>query len=328
MYWLWRTHWGGHELMHGAVLDTSGREMHTTGEVREVAQGYKKAADFINGTRVKTDVAIHFTSLNWNMNIAQPVVWNIKYAPAVQEHWYKPAVDLGLRPDVIDAREPLEKYKLIFSPLMMCIEEGDLPVRIAQWVKDGGTWVVGPLTDVRDAEGARFKDRFWGMLEELTGIRWCYGVPDNEGRVKAAWNDGAPFEGEIWYELSEDCGDDTLARVTEGHSALIGKSLLVSRKVGKGRVILLGTIPSQKDAARIIRMACEASAVTPVSIEGEIMAVPRAGEAGEGLMLVEYGAKEAACTLPCPMTDILTGRRMEGRVALKPYDVLVLKAGE
>ena len=27
--------------MHGAVLDTSGREMHTTGEVREVAQGYE-----------------------------------------------------------------------------------------------------------------------------------------------------------------------------------------------------------------------------------------------------------------------------------------------
>ena len=328
MYWLWRTHWGGQELTHGAVLDTSGRDMHIVGEVREVAQGLRRAAGFISGTRVKSEAAIHFTSLNWNMNIAQPVVEGLKYMPSVQDRWYKPAVDLGLRPDVIDAAEPLDKYRLLFSPLMMSIEEHGLPERVAQWVKDGGTWVVGPLTDVRNAEGARYRNRFWGMLEELTGIRWCYGVPDTEGHVKAEWRDGTPFEGGTWFELSENCGGDTLAQVTAGHSALLGKSLVVSRAVGKGRVILLGTIPSAKDAARIIRMACELSGVKPVEVEGEVMAAPRAGEAGEGLILVEYGAKDGSCVLPGPMTDLLTGRRLEGRVALKPYDVLVLKAGD
>lgn len=30
-YWLWRQHWAGHELMHGAVLYASGRPMHTFG---------------------------------------------------------------------------------------------------------------------------------------------------------------------------------------------------------------------------------------------------------------------------------------------------------
>ncbi len=56
------------------------------------------------------------------------------------------------------------------------------------------------------------------------------------------------------------------------------------------------------------------------------MASPRAGTAGRGLILVEYGAKEAACVLPEPMTDLLTGRALSGRVVLKPYEVLVLKA--
>ena len=328
MYWLWRTHWGGHELMHGALLDTSGRDMHTTGEVEEVARGYRKAADFINGTRVRTDVAIHFTSLSWNMNIAQPVVGGLKYAPTVQERWYKPAVDLGLRPDVIDAAEPLDKYRLILTPMVMSLEEHGLPERIAQWVKQGGTWVVGPLTDVRNAEGARYRDRFYGTLEALTGVKWCYGVPDTEGHVKAEWQDGAPFEGETWFEMTENQGEDTLARVTAGHSAFLGKSLVVKRKVGEGCVILLGTIPSAKDAARILRLACAESGVSGTAIEGHVMAAPRAGEAGEGLMLVEYGAEKAACVLPCPMTDLLTGRRLTGRVKLEPYEVLVLKAGE
>ena len=58
------------------------------------------------------------------------------------------------------------------------------------------------------------------------------------------------------------------------------------------------------------------------------MAARRSGTAGEGLMLVEYGGKDAACTLPEPMVDLLTGRRLQNRAALKPYDVLVLKAAE
>ena len=326
MYWLWRTHWGGHELMHGAVLDTTGREMHTTGEVRDVAQGYEKAADFINGTRVKTDVAIHFTSLSWNMNLAQPVVNGLKYAPTVQDRFYKPAVSLGLRPDVIDAAQPLDAYKLIVTPLVMCLEEHDLAARMAEWARKGGTWVVGPLSDVRNMEGARYTDRFYGTLEALTGVRWCYGVPDTEGHVKAEWQDGTPFQGDTWFEMSEDCGQDTLVRVTAGHSAFLNKSLVTCRKVGEGQVILLGAIPSEKDAARLLSLACGAAGVKGVEVEGDVMAAPRSGEAGEGLMLVEYGAKDATVTLPAPMTDLLTGRRLEGRVALKPYDVLVLKA--
>ena len=327
MYWLWRTHWGGHELMHGAVLDTSGRDMHTVGEVMETAKDFEKAADFIRGTRVQTDVAIHFTSLSWNMNLAQPVVDGLRYGRVMEDGFYRPVTALGLRPDVIDAAQPLDGYRLIVTPLVMSLEEHGLPERIAQWVRDGGTWVVGPLTDVRNADGARYTDRYWGMLEELTGVRWQYNAPDREGRIRAEWRDGTPFEGGTWYEMGENCGEDALVRVTAGHSALVGKSLVTCRQVGKGRVILLGTIPSVKDAKRLILLACEAAGVQTVPVEGSVMAVPRAGVAGEGLILIEYGNSTASYPLPRAMTDLLTGRQVEGRVTLKPYDVLVLKAG-
>ena len=52
---------------------------------------------------------------------------------------------------------------------------------------------------------------------------------------------------------------------------------------------------------------------------------PREGEAGRGMILVEYGAKPATVNLPEPMTDLLTGRALCGKVELQPYDVLVLK---
>ena len=149
--------------------------MHTTGEVTDVAKGYEKAADFVNGTKVQTEVGLHFTSLSWTMHASQSVVRDWKYAPTLQEKWYRPMTRLGLRPDVIDAAQALERYRLIFSPMVMTLEEHDLGSRMAQWVRDGGTWVVGPLSDVRNMQGARYQDRFYGLLEELTGVAWCYG---------------------------------------------------------------------------------------------------------------------------------------------------------
>ena len=325
MYWLWRTHWAGHELVHGAVIDSSGRDMHTVGEVEDVARGFHAASRFLTGTRVRPDAAIHFTSLSWNMHECQKVVEGWEYVPTVQDTFYRPMTRHGLRPDVIDAGAALDSYKLIFSPMVMSLDDRDLSARMAQWVKDGGVWVVGPLTDVRNADGTRYRDRFHGMLESLTGARWAYNAPDRESRIQAAWQDGETFQGDTWYEMW-DADDDALVTVTGGHSAIEGKALVSLKPVGKGWVLLLGTLPSEKDMDRILRLVCEKSGVALPQVEGDVMVCPRRGEAGEGLVLVEYGCGNAAVTLDAPMTDLLTGRKLQGKIHLKPYDVLVLQA--
>ena len=127
------------------------------------------------------------------MWLSRSITWD-----TLNDSFYKPLIDCGVRPDVIDAKQPLDAYKLIVSPLMMTIQEGDLPARIMQWVKDGGTWIAGPLTDVRNEIGARFKDRPLGILEELTGAHWDYSVPDIDGHMSAHWQDGSAFGSRLW----------------------------------------------------------------------------------------------------------------------------------
>ena len=121
-------------------------------------------------------------------------------------------------------------------------------------------------------------------------------------------------------------GDDALVKVTEGHKTIVGHSLVYQKKVGEGRIIVLGTVPSEADMQRLIAEICPSAGVAIPDVEGEVMVAPREGEAGKGLILVEYGAKPAAVTLPCPMTDLLTGERLSGTIAIEPYGVRVLKA--
>ena len=326
MYWLWRTHWAGHEIVHSAVLDTSGRDIHIVGEVMETAEGFKKSADFLAGTRVKTDVALHYESVNAIMNTYQRVVKDWDYLSYLQYKWYRPMVDKGLRPDVIDSAQPLDAYKLIFSPMMLTLECENLAQRMAEWVKNGGTWVVGPLTDVRDEVGARYKNRFYGMLEELTGIEWKYALPDTEGYIKAEWSDAQAFAGEKWYEVCDANDAETLVKITAGHSAFNGKSLVVRKKVGKGEIILVGSVPCEKDMKRLIDIAVSDSGVKKPETEGKLMVAERQGEAGNGMVIVEYGNTGGKIRLEQPMLNLISGKTLEGTVEVAPYEVMVLKA--
>lgn len=158
LYWLWRTHWAGHELMHGAVLDTSGRYTYANGEIRRAAAEFSKVDDFILDYKVKSDTALLYTSLNWNIKQTQDINSSLKSDTAYSEHFYKHILASGIHPDVIDAAEELDRYKLIFSPTAFTLEEHNFSERIEKWIRNGGVWVVGPMSDIRTAIGTKYKN--------------------------------------------------------------------------------------------------------------------------------------------------------------------------
>ena len=324
MYWLWRTHWAGHELMHGAVLDTSGRPMLAEEEVKETAAGFRKAADFVRETKVAADVAIHFTSLNWNMFEQQGIVKGLNYQQSVVGRFYKPLIDLGLRPDVIDAHAALDGYRVVFSPLMLTLEEAGLPQRMEQWVRECGTWIVGPLSDERNRDGARYTDCLYGMLERLMGVEWKYALPDTEGRTAAAWTDGTPMPADTWFEVSNPGRAESLATIVKGHRAILGKTVVARSRLGKGQIILLGALPAPETTRLLAQKLLPDAGVRLPEVVGEVIVSPRRG-ALNGEIVLEYAGKPASYTLSAPAVDLLTGEALAGTVGLEPYQVLVLK---
>jgi len=317
-YWLWRTHWAGHELLHGSVLDTSGRPMHIAGEVTETAGGFEKAREQVP-SKVLSEVALHYDSLNWNMRLCQSVVPDMDYGETLTTQFYKPMLDLALRPDVIDSGADVAKYKVIVSPMMMTLEKNGLPEKMKKWLEEGGVWIAGPVTDVRNADGARYKDKPYGMLEEISGAAWKYNAPDNRGQIRAVWQDKEVFEGGKWFEFWE--GGEQIVRATSGHMELINKNLVTRCRVGKGVLYLLGTVPSQADMVKLLKMALADAGVRCGGLSGEALVTKR--EDGS-IMLLEYAGKPANYQLDKPMKDLISGETVAGSVALNPYQIRVL----
>ena len=324
MYWLWRQHWAGHELVHGSVITPEGRPSHVFGEVQKTASDFEKAADFINNTRVQTPVAMHFTSKSWQLFDQQPIFEGNSYDHELMA-FHRSLMKNGVRPDVIGAKNALDNYKIIFTPLQMTLEDDNMAEKIEAFVKNGGVWVAGPMTDIRNTIGAHYTDRAMGMIENMLGVELAYSVPTDGKYLKAAWADGEEITVRRWAELYDNLkGGETLAHVTEGHTSLKGKTVIGKYAYGKGKVVLVGAMSDEKGYEKLTRIALEEAGVAGEKTQGTLVVIPRKGNGREGLIVIEAGNREGEIALEGEMTDVLTGEKHAGNMKIAPYSVHVL----
>ena len=324
LYWLWRTHWAGHELMHGAVLDTAGRYTYANGEIRKAAAEFQQVKDHLPDYRVETDTALLFTSLNWNIRLSQDINKSFTQYSGFVDEFYEQLIAAGIHPDVIDAKENLDSYKLIFTPTAFTLEEHGFSDRIAQWVKDGGVWVTGPMTDILTAIGTKYKDSPYGALEDVTGEHLAYIIPDDRNALTFENEVGEQVLGYASYELF-DAGDfKPWLTVKTGHSALVGKCAAFAKKIGKGYVVMLGTRPEDKELAGIIRKAAVLANACVYDTDGGIMITKRVRENDVLYIAASVGGKAGKFRFDGEYTDILSGETYENELKLAPYELRVL----
>jgi beta-galactosidase GanA len=325
LYWLWREHWSGQELMHGAVVSSAGRPLHVLGEVQEISKGLTAAGDFLSSTRpTPTGLALHCSSFAWHLFQFQPMVEKLAYGAVLADRYYQPMIRAQLRPDVIDPAADLSGYRMICSPLLPSLEEAQLIDRLREWIEAGGTWIAGPLTDIRTLDAAKYTHAPFGHLEELVGVRGVFHVPGLPRDFGLRWGDGTESKGSLWYDSFEPAGAEALATYTEG--PMEGLAAVAHRRLGKGQIILLGTLPGPQDLQRLLREAVEQSGVASAATASQnVLVVPRGGPGGQGLVAVELYNQPGSVRLDRPAMDLLSGRRCSQDVEMEPYGVRVLR---
>lgn len=325
MYWLWRQHWAGHELMHGAVLYASGRPMHMYHEVKETAEGFKKAEEFLVGTKVATDTAFMVSAKSRLLLECQHISETGDDKGDGLLRFYRYITESGIRPDVIAPNKDFKDYKLLFAPYLVTLEEENLFSRIEDFIRNGGVFVAGPMTDIRDDVGAHYTDRETGILEKLTGCRLVQQIPDHENRIPCEWETGEKYEAMHFLQMF-DISDDAspLVKVEGGFSSFIDKTLVFKKKIGKGYIIVLGALPGENDGTRLVKETVDLSGIETFKFEGNIVAAKRIGRKHSGIAAQEICGKEGKLFIKGTMTDILTGKKYTDEVDIKPFGTVIL----
>ena len=315
LYWLLRTHPNGHEMAHGALYSPAGRAYKVTEEVQRAAQDLKKCSGFLKNSCVRSEIALHYSSTALNCFESAPLVKGFNYRAELLKKYY--AAFRHHNVDVIDTQHDLSGYKVLLSPFLAVADENDLKRRVTKWVEDGGTWIVGPMSDIMDENVRRCTRSAFGFLEELAGVYVKYQRPIHNDVFRAKWKHDGELGISLWYDAFE-CREGTrsLAHYTAGEFAPY--SVVCERQVGKGKVVVVGSVLSHADILRLVGIPSIAAAGENVTL------TYRSGEQS-GIIAIETAGMSGRLFLDGEYKDLLTGKALSGNIELAPYEVLVLR---
>jgi beta-galactosidase GanA len=249
-FWLWRAHWAGQELEHGSVVYPWGDECANTPEIRTVAGELAAHADWMRTTHPKpAAVALHYgVPVQWQFE-ASSIAAGFDYDSSITA-FHRLLAESGISRDVIMAGASVDGYQVVLSPYLPAIDT-DLMKRMRNYVEQGGTWILGPLSACRTPEATAHRDGCYGAdFEKWLGIHVRHRLtPGGVTRLKA---DGEAVGCRLWCDAYEVQRTNLCVLASYAGGSLDGFAAVVECPVGKGRVILLGTQPDDGWVKKLI----------------------------------------------------------------------------
>ena len=237
----------------------------------------------------------------------------------------------GQRVDIIPPSHDLSGYRVVISPLLPYIDE-ELYSRLRSWIEEGGIWIAGPLTGCRDAAGGQLEKPL-GPLEEWAGCTRRYALAANE-KYPFDLHDsyGEKSDGAVWYDAFQTAEGWATAVYWNASYELAGLAAVVERKIGKGKLILLGTVPQKELLLRLTEVDTSGQAVKnhhqpDYQASDNLLAVPRVtgNNLEAGVLLAEFKGQKGQLQLFRKAEDLRTGQLFSGRVEVSPWTVMVLR---
>ena len=204
---------------------------------------------------------------------------------------------------------------MLISPFTATIDE-DTKERIRRFVEEGGTWIVGPMSDMMTDYTARPTYAPYYFLEEMAGVYTKYQKPVGNDVFKAKWNDGGELGISLCYDAYEPRNCKSLAEYDGDEFG--GLSVVTERQVGKGKVILVGSMLSADGWQKLvgIKPICEAS--------DNVRVVERGGDR-QGIIIMDVDNASGYAVLDGRYRVLPSGDQVTGRIEIKPYEVIVLE---
>lgn len=320
LYWLFRSHPAGHELGHGAVYSSAGVPSPIAPSIKRIAKTLDTCKDFLENSRVKSKIALAYSSTSVKNFMFSPIICKLddvdhSFRPLFIDRFYDAFRHHNI--DVIETDKSFDEYDVIVAPLLTTFSDCDFGSRINEWVSNGGTLIVGPLSDIMTDYGTKFTDSTYSMLEKLAGVSVKHHLPIEQDNFKAKWTQGGEiFDIFLGCDAFECVDSECLATYT-GFD-LEGMCAIARRKVGKGTVILLGTAPSKEALLKLVGKSPVAKA------SSNIFLTKREGKEN-GIIALEIEDKEGYIVLDKEYYDILNKKNVSGKIEIKQYEALFLK---
>jgi beta-galactosidase len=333
MYWSGNRWQGGHWPHWGGVLDWTGGPEPDFNWLVEVGEFFERNSERLLRNPVRATAAV---LTDFDQRAALTAYPHTPASREILPQAFDALHRLGIGVDSLNFQEAaapgkLAGYALVVIPAAPALEQPAVTSALRAYVEQGGNVVIGPFTGYQSWDGLFRSDGFGANLRELTGaiVRTArrMGTSADKGREDqhVEWMGRSSAVGIDGYCEYLDVAPDAevIGRFSSAEPVLDGRPAAVRKRTGKGVVVKLAFWPKDDSVARLFRDLDPAADALLASIAPPgVQAVPRSDRS---LFVINTSQRPAAIRLSRPAVDRISGRKLEGEVALKGYEVLWLK---
>jgi beta-galactosidase len=323
-YFRWDTAtFGAEEYWHG-MLNHDRSKSPAFEEMKQTVKELKGLGPELLSSDYPAEMGLVFDyASSWAISI-QPQHFALTYMAQVTT-WYGSISGSHTGIDFVAPDEDLSAYKIVFAPLAHVITAAQA-AKIRSYVENGGVYVAGFRSGVKNENSQMVKTALPGLLAEVMGMTVEDYVPIYSGKQSVKFAGplaGMAGECGIWADVLKPNGAEVLGTYTSDSYA--GKPAITSNNFGKGKAIYIGADLTGEGLAITLMKLAGMARVKPVlqAPRGVEVTVRRAG-GKQWTFLLNHGDDARSVDLPGRFTDVVSGEAVSGKVELKGYDARVL----
>ncbi|MDP9050080.1 MAG: beta-galactosidase [Acidobacteriota bacterium] len=313
LYWQWRSALNGQEQYHGAIVGPDGTPLPIYDEIAQLGRDLELTRNALAGTSPHTDIAIlHDYDSRWAIDYQQ---FTKDYdQQQVMLRFYTPLEHMaqasGQAIDIVDPTQAgnLNSYKLLVAPSLNVIDDA-LAAKLVAYVQQGGHLLLGPRSGMKDQYDALNAQRQPGPLVDALGgrVEQYYAL---EKPVQLADDKGSAG---VWAELLSTSSPATTIdlRYGSGSGWLEGKPAMITRKLGKGSIAYLGTLPEGDLMSSILVRFAEQARIQHALIGEGLELCFRSAANGRGVfILINHNSTPGQALLAGHFQSLLEGVKL------------------
>jgi beta-galactosidase len=306
------------ETNYGTLLAPDGTPAPIYAEIAGLGGELARASAALAGTEPVADMAFLFSyDSRWAIDLQR---MHKDFDPVRQfTDFYRPFRLAAQGAAVVAPEADLARYKLVVAPSLNVLTAAQAQ-HLAAYVQNGGTLVLGPRTGQKDDANALWAARQPGHCAacsaRMSSSSMCRTAQSRSpalGAGKAA----------IWAEVLVPDARETeiLARYSQPGGWLDGKAAVVSRQVGRGRIVYVGAWLEPEALSRLAARLVPQAGVVPV-VPGTAADVEIGLRRGQGrtlLIAINHGDDARALALPAgarPLVGAAPGGQIAGHGVL------------
>ncbi|MBC7270676.1 MAG: beta-galactosidase [Streptomyces sp.] len=323
MFFQWRQSRRGAEKFHSAMVPHGGTDTRVWREVVELGAALE-SLDVIRGTRTVADAAVLW---DWHSWWAQSLDWRPSEDHDARERadtFYEALYDRHLTVDFAHPEADLSAYPLVVVPALYLMTKA-AGANLKAYVEGGGTLVVSYFSGIVDEHDAVHEGACPGALRDVLGLTVEEFSPLLAGeRVRLTGPEGAELDADVWTEFVVPRGAETVWTYADGLTA--GRPAVTRHRLGEGTAWYVSTRLGTEGLDAVLALAGQDARIAPrAGLPRDVEVVRRTGERGSYLFALNHTATDAKVPLDGPGTELLTGERAAGRLAVPAGAVRVVR---